>query len=101
MAFTDRAEQCHAFLARGGVGGEVHVLDHHVDRFSLQQGEALILRQRGEGTDFVQGQRQRQRLAHGGVVVNDQDCSHFSSTHAGIDAAPVTKVAMTIGIFNS
>jgi hypothetical protein len=45
----------------------------------------------------VQRQRQRERLAHGRVVVDDQDGSHLSSAHAAMDAAPDAKVAMTDG----
>ena len=41
MALADRAEQRDAFLARRGVGAEVHVLDHQVDALALQQRQAL------------------------------------------------------------
>ena len=42
MALADRPEQCHAFLARGGVGGEVHVLHHEVDFFAPEQREPRL-----------------------------------------------------------
>ena len=40
MARADRAEQRHAFLARRGVGAEVHVLDDEVDGLALEHREA-------------------------------------------------------------
>ena len=99
MALADRAEQLHTLLARGGVGGEVHVLDHHVDGVALQHGQAVFRRQRRQGADLVQRQRQRERLAHRGIVVDDEYGSgHSLSAHAGMDAAQAHKVAMTIGL---
>ena len=102
MLLADRPEQRHALLARCGVGGEVHVLDHHVDGLMLQHGQAFVRRQRGERPDVMQGHSQRKRLAHGRVVVDDEYATrHFFSAHADIDAAPAAKVCMTIGLLAS
>jgi hypothetical protein len=54
MARADLAEQRHAFLARGGVGREVHVLDHQVDRLARQHGQAFLGRGRVQRRDVVQ-----------------------------------------------
>ncbi len=94
MALPDGPEQVHTLFAGGGVGREIHVLDHDVYRLALQHFKAVLGRQRDQWPDVVQRKQQRQRLAHGRVVVNDQYGAHSFSTHAGMDAAPAQKVAM-------
>src|SRR5690606_10170059 len=76
MAVADGGEQFAPFVAGGGGGGEVHVLDHQVHRFALQQRQSL----RGAGGvhrgDVVQREQHFQRGGDGRVVVDDQDGGH-------------------------
>ena len=76
MACADLREQRLAFLAAGGVGGEVHVLDHQVHRLAFQQCEALFRRGRVQRADIVQREQHVQRRGHGRVVVDDQQSGH-------------------------
>ena len=73
---ADLAEQLDAFLARGGVGGEVHVLHYQVNRFLAQQGQALARRQRAQGPQFVQGEQHFERRRHRRIVVDHQNRGH-------------------------
>src|SRR5690606_28951856 len=73
---ADLVEQRHAFLARGGVGVEVHVLDHQVDIVRLQLFKSRLLRFGAQRVDVVQGKQQVERGGDGGVVVDDEDGGH-------------------------
>ena len=79
VAGTDGPEQRDALLARRGVGAEVHVLDHHVHAFALQQRQSLRGAEGHQRADVAQRQRERQRLADARVVVDDQDGRHGPS----------------------
>ena len=54
VAYAYFREQCLAFIARGGVGGEVHVLDHQVNGLGFQQGQASFRRLSVYGVEVVQ-----------------------------------------------
>ncbi|MCW0463548.1 hypothetical protein NB705_000621 [Xanthomonas sacchari] len=76
MARADRLEQGHAFLAGGGVGGEVHVLQDQID-VALAQALQAGLRAVGmDGVDVVQGEQHFQRGGDRRVVVDDQQAGH-------------------------
>ncbi len=81
MVFADGAEQCRAFLAGGGVGREVHILDHQVyaGTVARQQGQAGFGRGRAQRVDVVQRKQHFQRNRHGGIVVNNQYGRHAAS----------------------
>jgi hypothetical protein len=80
---ADGTEQRLAFLARGRVGREVHVLDDQAEGPLVQQGQALVRAGGHGGFDVVQGQQQLQRLAHAGVVVDDKDPPHGLAASGG------------------
>jgi pyridoxal 5'-phosphate synthase pdxS subunit len=65
-----------AFLAAGGVGGEVHVLQHEVHGLALEHRQPLGGGARVDGVDLVQRQQHVQRGGDGRVVVDDQDGGH-------------------------
>ncbi|MNU68782.1 hypothetical protein D3C71_581570 [compost metagenome] len=79
VACADRVEQRAAFLARRGVGREVHVLHHQVDGVAIEQLQALFGRGGAHGVDLVQGEQHVQRDGHGGIVVNNQYGRHARS----------------------
>ncbi|PMQ17976.1 hypothetical protein JaAD80_02955 [Janthinobacterium sp. AD80] len=79
MARADGVEQGAAFLARGGVGREVHVLHHQVDGMARQQGQALLGRGGAQRIDLVQREQHVERDGHGGIVVNYQYGRHARS----------------------
>ena len=76
MALTDGEEQLLALLARGGVAGKVHVLDHQVHRLPPQQRQPLLRPRRRHAVDVVQRKQHRQRGQHGGVVVDQEQGGH-------------------------
>src|SRR5471030_2206936 len=76
MARADGAEQRRAFLAGGGVGAEVHVLDDQVDRVLFEQRQSLLRRGGAQRVDVVQRQQHFQRDGDGGIVVDDEYGRH-------------------------
>jgi len=79
VACTDGVEQRAAFLARGGVGREVHVLQHQVDGMARQQRQAFFRRGGAQRIDLVQRKQHVERDGHGGIVVNNQYGRHARS----------------------
>lgn len=72
----DRMEQRDAFVARRGVGMEIHVLHHEVDPARLQAGDAGLGCRRVFAGDVVQREQHLQRGGDSGVVVDDEDRGH-------------------------
>src|SRR5690606_21289240 len=79
VAVADAREQQRAFLARGGIRPEVHVLHHQVDRLAPEDLQAILRRRRGAVLDVVQRAQRCQCGGDGGVVVDDEDGGHGRS----------------------
>jgi hypothetical protein len=82
-------EQCDTLLARGGVGAEIHVRDHHVHAVLRQQRQTFVRHRRGQRANLVQRQQQRQRIAYRSLVVDDQYGAHEVLAMACIKMVPV------------
>ncbi len=76
MTLTQLGKQRLAFFAGGGIGGEVHVLDHQIERLLVQQRQPGLRRMRVPRLDVVQRKQHLQCSGHGRVVVDDQDVRH-------------------------
>jgi len=87
-ARADVGEQRNAFLARGGVGLEVHVLHDEVDRLALQQRERLVWELHRARVDVVQREQRLERGGNGRVVVDDEDGGHGQVGAAAERAGP-------------
>jgi hypothetical protein len=83
MALAYRGEQRPALVTGGGVGAEVHVLDHQVHRLAVQQRQPFLGRGRVQGGEVMQREQHLQRGGHGDVVVDDEDVGHGGSDVVG------------------
>ena len=76
VARAEVAEQRLTLAARGGVGAEVHVLDHQVDRRAREHRQAFFRRGGAQRVDVVQREQQRERIDHARVVVDQENGRH-------------------------
>jgi len=76
MAIADLCEQGHAFFARRGVGGEIHVLHHQVEAAAAQHRQSLVRRQRAHRVDVFQREQDLDRGGDRGIVIDYKDSRH-------------------------
>ena len=97
MITPDRTIQIDAFLTRGRIGAEVHVLDNQINVFASQQFQALLRRSGNQGADVMQSQQHIKCGSDCRVVIDHQYGTHgsvlcWASTHACLDAGKRERV---------